>query len=69
LALRLMIGWRGGAGLAVVVILLALSLHPIVAKIRRRSDRPRSGTLEILSDGNDAKFEFVAITPSTCTSG
>ncbi|CAH0054140.1 unnamed protein product [Clonostachys solani] len=59
LALRWMIGWRGGAGLAVLVILA--TLHPIVAKIRRRSDRPRSGTLEILSDANDAKFEIIAV--------
>ncbi|KAF7552935.1 hypothetical protein G7Z17_g3961 [Cylindrodendrum hubeiense] len=69
LAWKSMIGWRAGAGLAVVVILLAKSLHPIVVKIRRRSNRPRSGTLEILSDGDDVEFEFVGSAHSTCISG
>ncbi|KAH6974875.1 hypothetical protein EDB80DRAFT_881786 [Ilyonectria destructans] len=64
LAWRSMIGWRGSAGVAVVV-LLATSLHPIVAKIRRRSAKPRSGTLEVLSGGDDAKFEFVGTARSS----
>lgn len=61
-----MIGWEGG--LTVIAVLLATLLYPIVAKIRRRSDRPRSGTLEVLSDGKDAEFEFVSTTYSTCAS-
>ncbi|KAH7020289.1 peptidase C14 [Ilyonectria destructans] len=59
LAWRSMISWR--AGLVVVVVIVAMSRHPIIVKIRRRSDRPRSGTLEVLSDGKDAEFDIIAV--------
>jgi Trk-type K+ transport system membrane component len=57
LAWSSMLGWMGGATMVTVVVLLATMLHPIVIKICRQSDKPRSGTLEILSGGDDAKFE------------
>ena len=45
--------------MAAVVVLLAIGLRPIIVKIRRRGNEPRSGTLEILSNPDDAKLEFV----------
>jgi flagellar biosynthesis/type III secretory pathway M-ring protein FliF/YscJ len=47
-------------GVAVVVaMLLTIGLRPVIVKIRRRGNRPRSGTLEILSDPDNAKFQCV----------
>lgn len=57
-----MISWR--AAFTIIAVLLATLLYPIVAKIRQRSDRPRSGTLEVLSGGKDAEFESVSTTYS-----
>lgn len=55
-----------GAAVAVVVVLLAIGLRPVIIKIRRRGNEPYSGTLEILSTPDDAKFEFVNLVRSCC---
>ncbi|KGQ09559.1 Protein NLRC5 [Beauveria bassiana D1-5] len=57
-------GWMTtwwGAGLAIVTLLLATSLHRVTGKICRPRDKNRSGTLEILSGKDDAKFEIIAV--------
>jgi len=51
---------------AVIMVLLAIGLHPIIVKVRRRGNEPRSGTLEILSNPVNAKFEFVDSVGSCC---
>ena len=62
-AWRLVIGWREAtvavAVAVAVAVVLATSLHPILTKIRRRSDKPRSGTLEEIAGGDDAEFEYI----------
>ncbi|GJN75978.1 hypothetical protein PLICBS_010089 [Purpureocillium lilacinum] len=60
---RFSIGGAGkrGATVAVAVVLLATALHPLIVKLRRRKNSPRSGTLKILSDPYGAKFEIVAV--------
>ena len=45
---------------------MAIGLHPIIVKVRRRGNEPRSGTLEILSNPVNAKFEFVDSVGSCC---
>ncbi|KAM3553716.1 hypothetical protein ARSEF4850_006789 [Beauveria asiatica] len=57
-------GWMTtwwGAGLAIVTLLLATSLHRVTGKICRPRDKNRSGTLEILSGKDDAKLEIIAV--------
>ncbi|EJP61155.1 peptidase C14 [Beauveria bassiana ARSEF 2860] len=57
-------GWMTtwwGAGLAIVTLLLATSFHRVTGKICRPRDKNRSGTLEILSGKDDAKFEIIAV--------
>ncbi|KAM3516983.1 hypothetical protein MY4038_010339, partial [Beauveria bassiana] len=57
-------GWMTtwwGAGLAIVALLLATSLHRVTGKICRPRDKNRSGTLEILSGKDDAKLEIIAV--------
>ncbi|KGQ03263.1 Protein SERAC1 [Beauveria bassiana D1-5] len=56
---RWMIGWWGG--LAIVTLLLARSLHRVIGKICRPRNENRSGTLQILSGKDDAKFEIIAV--------
>lgn len=55
-----------GAAVAVVVVLLAIGLRPVIVMIRRRGNEPRSGTLKIVSNPDDAKFEFVDSVGSRC---
>ncbi|KAJ6436917.1 mutator-like element [Purpureocillium lavendulum] len=64
---RFIIGGAGkwGATVAVAVVLLAAALRPLIVKVRRRKNSPRSGTLKILSDPDGAKFEFVDPAPSS----
>jgi len=64
---RFSIGGAGkrGATVAVAVVLLATALHPLIVKLRRRKNSPRSGTLKVLSDPYGAKFEFVDPAPSS----
>lgn len=62
-------GWKEsglGAAVAVVVVLLTIGLRPAIVKIRRRGNKPRSGTLETLSNPDDTKFEFVDSVGSRC---
>ncbi|KAM3558268.1 hypothetical protein MY1884_004072 [Beauveria asiatica] len=59
-------GWRWmttwwGAGLAIVTLLLARSLHRVIGRICRPREENRSGTLEILSGKDDARFEIIAV--------
>ncbi|KAK4074611.1 hypothetical protein Purlil1_12940 [Purpureocillium lilacinum] len=62
-AWRFLIGGagKGGATVAVAVVLLATALRPLIVRIRRGKHCPRSGTLKILSDPGGAKFEIVAV--------
>ncbi|KAH8878672.1 hypothetical protein GQ53DRAFT_81806 [Thozetella sp. PMI_491] len=57
---RAMAAWTRWAATLVVVLASAL-LYPIVVKIRRRSQKPRPGGIQVLSDPPDAKFQIVAV--------
>lgn len=66
----MLLGYLGSAAAcSALVMLLTSVLPPLVVKIRRGKDKPRSGTLEILSGGDDAKFELVGTAPSNRTYG
>lgn len=65
----IMHGWKEsglGVALAVVVVLLTIALRPLIVKIHRHGNKPRSGTLETLSNPDNAKFEFVDSVISRC---
>ncbi|KAJ6021615.1 peptidase C14 [Penicillium herquei] len=63
-----MLAWKGsdlGITVAAIVVLLTtgiyIGLRPVLVKIRRHGRILRSGTLEIISDPDNAKFEIIAV--------
>ena len=60
-------GWGAAVLILIItIVLLAKSLVRVLSKIRRSDNIPRSGTLEILSEGENAKFESAIIASSVC---
>lgn len=60
-------GWGAAVlFLIITIVLLAKSLVRVLSKIRRSDNIPRSGTLKILSEGANVKFECAIIARSIC---
>lgn len=57
------------AVIVMVIVPLATVLRRIIAKLRRRTPKPRSGTLKVIYEEGKPKFEFVNAVNSTYASG
>lgn len=59
--------WKVVINLIFWVLFTNNVLRSIVGRFRRQKPNPRSGTLEVISDGVETDFELVGAVRSCCT--